>query len=159
MAKSADGLTIAARVVKGVAIVVGGACTFVGFASIVGYVSGNGWVRGLVALVLTGLFPAFAVDRALPRGDATKGRPGLVTNVVALVLLALALLLVGFGQPVTGPLLVKEGDRLAEDGSSVLAHVVYLMGGVRAVDAPETGAPPGPGASAAAPSGSASGGP
>jgi hypothetical protein len=148
MAQSADGLTIAARLVKGVAIAVGGACTFVGFASIVGYVTSSGWARGLVALLLTGLFPAFAVDRALPKGDVTKGRPGLVANVVALVLLSLALLLVGFGQPVTGPLLVKEGDRLSEEGMPVLAHVVYLMGGVRAVDALVAATPPAPSASA-----------
>jgi hypothetical protein len=70
---------------------------------------------------------------------------------VALVLLSLALLLVGLGQPVTGPLLVKEGDRLSEEGMPVLAHVVYLMGGVRAVDAPASTmstTPPGPSASA-----------
>jgi hypothetical protein len=69
-----------------------------------------------------------------------------------MVLLGIALLFVGLGQPVTRPLLVREGDRLAEDGREVPAHFVYFLGGVRPVDAPEP-APP------AAPSASASGGP
>ena len=46
---------------------------------------------------------------------------------------------VGFGQPLTRPLLVREGDRYAEDGHDVLAHVVYFLAGVRPVDAPPKG--------------------
>ena len=41
---------------------------------------------------------------------------------MALVLLGIALLFVGLGQPVTRPLLVREGDRLAEDGHEIPAH-------------------------------------
>ncbi|HEY1696416.1 MAG TPA: hypothetical protein VGG39_29845 [Polyangiaceae bacterium] len=151
MAQPAGGFTIATRVVKGLGIAVGGACSFVAFASLVGIVTGNAWARALIALVLCVVFPAFAVDRALPKGDATKGRAGLVVDVVALVLLGIAMLFIGIGQPVTRPLLVKEGDRLAEDDHAIAAHVVYLMAGVRPVDAPPPASPPAPGASAATP--------
>jgi hypothetical protein len=145
------------RAVKGVAIALGGACTFVTFASLVGLVTGNAWARGLVALALTVALPLFAVDRALPRGDASKARPGLLGDVVALVVLGIALLFVGVGQPVTRPLLVREGDRLAEDGREVPAHLVYFLAGVRPVDAlPPAASPP---AASAAPSASASGAP
>jgi hypothetical protein len=166
MAAQADGLTVASRVVKGLAIALGGVCTFVSFASIVGLVTGNAWARGLGALVLSVALPAVAVDRSLPRSDPGKARLGLVIDAVALTLLGIALLFVGIGQPVTRPLLVREGDRLAEDGHEVPAHVVYLMAGVRPVDsiAPEPAAPPtsAPSASAtsaapAAPSAPASG--
>jgi hypothetical protein len=75
-----------------------------------------------------------------------------VVDVVAMVFLGVALLFVGLGQPVTRPLLVREGDRLAEDGRELPAHFVYFLGGVRPVDAPEP-------APSAAPSASASGGP
>jgi hypothetical protein len=172
-----EGLAIAARVVKVVAIALGGLCTYVAFASLVGLVTGNGWARALGALVLSVALPAIAVDRALPKKDAGKPRPGLVADVIALTLLGVALLFVGLGQPVTRPMLVTEGDRLAEDGHAVPAHVVYLLAGVRPVDSVETtppatsaappaasapppAAPPAPSATPpAAPSTSASGGP
>ncbi|HEY3816743.1 MAG TPA: hypothetical protein VGL81_06210 [Polyangiaceae bacterium] len=147
----ASGLVVAQRVVKGAAIVLGGVCTFVSFASLVGIVTGNAWARGILALVLTVALPLVAADRALKTKDGAKPRPGVVVDVVAVVLLGIALLFVGLGQPVTRPLLVREGDRLAEEGSSVPAHLVYFLGGVRPVDAPAP-APP------AAPSASASGG-
>lgn len=151
MAKTVDGFTLLARIVRGAAIAVGGLCTFVSFSSLVGVVTGNAWARALVALLLSVAFPAFAAERALPKKDATKARPGIVGDAVALVLLGIALLFVGLGQPVTRPLLVREGDRLAEDGHEIPAHLVYLMAGVRPVDAP---AP----APSAAPSASSSGG-
>jgi hypothetical protein len=152
MAGTASGLVLIQRAVKGAAIVVGGVCTFVSFASIVGIATGNPWARAGLALVLTVVLPMAAVDRALPKKDAGKARPGLMADVIAVVFLAIALLFIGLGQPVTRPLLVREGDRLAEDGRELPAHFVYFLGGVRPVDAPEP-APP------AAPSASASGGP
>ena len=102
-----------------------------------GIVTGNAWARAGLALVLTVVLPMAAVDRALPKKDAGKARPGLVVDVIAMVLLGVALLFIGLGQPVTRPLLVREGDRLAEDGREVPAHFVYFLGGVRPVDAPE----------------------
>jgi hypothetical protein len=152
MAGTTSGFAWVQRAVKGAGIVLGGVCTYVSFSSIVGIVTGNAWARALVALVLTVGLPLFVADRALPGQKAGKARPGIVVDMVALVLLGVALLFVGLGQPVTRPLLVREGDRLAEDGHEVPAHLVYFLGGVRPVDAPEP-APP------AAPSASASGGP
>jgi hypothetical protein len=156
MAQSASGWVLAQRAIKGAGIVLGGVCSFVTFSSITGIVTGNAWARGLVALVLTVALPLFAVDRALPRSDPAKARTGLMGDVIALVLLGVALLFIGIGQPVTRPLLVREGDRLAEDGRDVPAHLVYFLAGVRPVDAPAPALVPAP---SATPSGSASGGP
>jgi hypothetical protein len=152
MAKApADWAGIAVRVVRGLGIAIGAVCTFVTFASLVGVITGNVWARALVALVVTLGLPAFAVDRALPKKSPNKAPPGLVADITALVLLGIAFLFVGVGQPVTRPLIVREGDRLAEDGHEVLAHVVYLLGGVRPVDALPAPAAPAPPPSSAAP--------
>jgi len=139
MAARASGFEIAQRAVKGVAIAAGAVCTFVAFSSVVGLATGNGWARGIVGLLLTLALPAVVVDRSLPKGDVNKARPGLVSDAIAIVLLGVALGFVGFGQPLTRPLLVHEGDRYAEDGHDVLAHVVYFLAGVRPVDAPPKG--------------------
>jgi hypothetical protein len=158
MAAQVDGLTIAARVVKGLAIAAGAACTYVAFASLAGIVTGNGWARLVVGLLFTVGLPALAVDRMLPGKNTKEARPGLVVNVVALTLLAIAVLFVGLGQPVTRPLMVREGDRLAEDGHEVPAHVVYLMAGVRPVDAAEAAAAGGAAGSASGAASSSAGG-
>lgn len=140
MAARAGAFQIAQRAVKGVAIAAGALCTFVTFSSLVGLATGNGWARAIVALVLTLALPAVVVDRSLPKDDVKKkARPGQVGDTIAIVLLGVALVFVGFGQPLTRPLLVREGDRYAEDGHDVLAHVVYFLAGVRPVDAPPKG--------------------
>ena len=139
MAARATGFEIAQRAIKGVAIAAGALCTFVAFSSVVGLATGNGWARGIVGLLLTLALPAVVVDRSLPKNDPKKARPGLVADATAIVLLGVALVFVGFGQPLTRPLLVHEGDRYAEDGHDVLAHVVYFLAGVRPVDAPPKG--------------------
>ena len=153
MAARASGFDIAQRAVKAVAIAAGAVCTFVAFSSVVGLATGNGWARGIVGLLLTLALPAVVVDRSLPKAEhppkagrrpegphkAVKPRPGLVSDAIAIVLLSVALLFVGLGQPMTRPLLVREGDRYAEDGHDVLAHVVYFLAGVRPVDAPPKG--------------------
>jgi hypothetical protein len=157
MASPASGWQLTQRAVKGVAIVLGGLCTFVSFASVVGVVTGNGWARAVVALALCLAVPAVAVDRALPRAGPAKPRPGLAGDVIALVYLGVALAFIGVGQPVTRPLLVREADRLAEDGREVPAHVVYFLAGVRPVDAPVEAIPAA--ATPVAPSASGSGGP
>jgi hypothetical protein len=151
MATRAQGFVLAARVVKVLAVAVGGVCTFVSFASLVGLITGNGWARALFALVLSVALPAVAVDRTLPRKDVTKRRAGLVGDVVALSLLGMALLFVGLGQPLTRPLLVREGDRLAEDGHELPAHLVYLLAGVRPVDSAALAPVPAPADAAPAP--------
>ena len=93
MASTASGFVLIQRAIKGAAIVLGGVCTFVSFSSIVGIATGNAWARAGLALVLTVVLPMAAVDRALPKKDAGKARPGLVVDVIAMVLLGVALLL------------------------------------------------------------------
>jgi hypothetical protein len=139
MAARATGFEIAQRAVKGVAIAAGAVCTFVAFSSVVGLATGNGWARGIMGLLLTLALPALVVDRTLPNHDVKKARPGQVSDAIAIVLLGVSLVFVGLGQPLTRPLLVREGDRYAEDGHDVLAHVVYFLAGVRPVDAPPKG--------------------
>jgi hypothetical protein len=166
MDDSPSTFVLARRVVKGLAIGLGGLCTFVMFSSLVGVVTGNGWARALIALLVTVALPALALDRFLPK-DKKKPRPGLVSDVVAMTLVGLGLAFVGIGQPITRPLLVHEGDRVAESGWEVPAHVVYFLAGVRPVDAlhsGETAPPAGPSAApsavpSAAPSASAAPGP
>jgi hypothetical protein len=158
MATAAEGLAVLQRVVKAAAIALGGGCTFVTFASLAGVATGNAIARAVIALVLSVVVPAVAVDRLLPKGGAGKSRPGMVGDVIAFVLLAVPFLFIGLGQPITRPLLVREGDRLAEDGHEMPAHVVYLLAGVRPVDPPpdatSSAAPP----ASAAPRASGSGG-
>jgi hypothetical protein len=158
MATAAEGLAVVQRVVKLTAIVLGAGCTFVTFASLVGVVTDNAWARGIVALVLSVVVPAFAVDRLLPKGGSGKPRVGTVGDVIAFVLLAVPLLFIGLGQPVPRPLLVREGDRLAQDGHEIPAHVVYLLAGVRPVDPPPGEAPSAAPSSSVAPKASGSGG-
>jgi len=154
MASASEGLAVLQRIVKLAAMALGGACTFVTFSSLAGVATGNAWARALVALVLSVVVPAVAVDRTLSKRDAGKSPPGRVGDVIAIALLAVPLLFIGLGQPVTRPLLVREGDRLAEDGHEIPAHVVYLLAGVRPVDSPPT-----PTAPSAAPSASVAPGP
>jgi hypothetical protein len=159
MADRDGSFAIVQRIVRAIAIALGAVCTLVSFASIVGIVTGNGWARLLVALLFTVGVPLAVVDRALPKKDADKTPLSRVADVAAVVLLSVSLAFIGFGEPITRPLLVREGDRLAESGYGVPAHAVYLLAGVRPVDPPSSPAtPPAPSAPVAPPS-SASGGP
>jgi serine protease Do len=121
---------LAKRVVKALAIVVGGLLTFVSLMAVVGVVSANGYVRVIAALILAIALPAFVADRLLPKNDTARAR-GLVSDVFALTLLGFAFLFCGIAQPLTRKLLVAEGDRLAASGFGALARVAYLFGGVR----------------------------
>lgn len=121
---------MARRVVKALAMVVGGVLTFVSLMAVVGVVSANGYVRVIVALILAIALPAVVADRLLPKNDTAKAR-GLVSDVFSVTLLGFAFLFCGIAQPLTGKLLVSEGDRLAASGFSTLARIAYLFGGVR----------------------------
>src|SRR5690606_29777241 len=119
-----------------------------GVMGIVGLVTGNFLARLLVALVLVIGVPALATDRLLKR---TKARGlGVVGDVFAIVLLALALFLVGF-EFLSKPLFVGEGDHYAESGSRGLARFSYWLGGVSPSFPEERGLPAqvGPGAAPA----------
>jgi hypothetical protein len=138
-------LPVGRGVVKGLAIVGGGLLTVLSLMSIVGAATSNGYVQLAVALVLAIGVPAFVIDRLLPKEDFVRVR-GLVSEVFSVVLLGFAFVFCGLAQPLTKPLLVAEGDRLALSGLSLLAEVAYFFGGVR----PEfpTESPPAHGATA-----------
>jgi hypothetical protein len=124
-------LPVGRGVVKGLAIAGGGLLTVLSFMSIVGAATSNGYAQLVVAMVLSIGVPAFVADRLLPKEDLVQVR-GLVSDVFAVVLLGFAFLFCGLAQPLTKPLLVAEGDRLAVSGFTSLAEVAYFFGGVRA---------------------------
>jgi hypothetical protein len=175
---------VAHRVVRALAIVLGGLLTLLSLMSVVGAVTPNGYARFIVGLILTIAVPAFITDRLLPKEGGSPARSsGLVSDVFSVTLLGFAFLFCGLGQPVTKKLLVTEGDRLAAGGMGAIARIAYFFGGVRPEfpteslppkgatvrprDAPDAGAPAesGAGASgtgavdAAAPSSGSSSGP
>lgn len=119
------------RVTRVVGVLLGGLVTLVGFMSLVGLVTDNLVARLLVALVLSIGLPAFLADRLLKRANMGGGL-GMVADVFAIMLLALALALVSLDF-VTKPMLSREGDRYARSGSTALAHVVYFLAGVSPV--------------------------
>ncbi len=142
------------RITRTIGMLLGGGVTLVGLMGVVGMVTGNFWARLLVALVLLIGVPAVVADRLLKRTKLGGGL-GMVGDVFAIVLLALALLLVG-AEFLSRPLFVGEGDHYARSGSRAMARLAYWLGGVTPVFPEERGLPAqiGPGAPASA-SGSA----
>lgn len=126
------------RVARVLGLFFGGLVTLVGVMGIVGLVTGNFIARLLVALVLVIGIPALAADRLLKR---TKARGlGLVGDVFAIVLLALALFFVGL-EFLSKPLFVGEGDHYSRSGSRGMARFAYWLGGVTPVFPEERGIP------------------
>jgi hypothetical protein len=121
---------LAQRIVRGVAIVVGGFLSLLSLMSLVGVATANGYVQVILGVILTVAIPALVTDRMLPKDDSLKAN-GLVSDVFSVSLLGFAFLFCGIGQPLTGKLLVNEGDRLAGSGFGALARIVYFFGGVR----------------------------
>ena len=121
---------VAQRVVRVLAIAVGGFLSLLSFMALVGAVTANGYARVGVGLLLTVAVPALATDRLLPKDDQRKAK-GLVSDVFSVALLGFAFLFCGAAQPVTKKLLVAEGDRLATSGFVLLARIVYFLGGAR----------------------------
>lgn len=138
------------RITRAVGLLLGGGVTLVGLMGVVGMVTGNLWARLLVALLFLVGIPALISDRLLKRMKLGGGL-GLVGDVFAIVLLAIALVLVGLDFA-SKPLFVHEGDHYAASGSRTMASVAYFLGGVRPVYPEERGMPAqtGPGASASA---------
>jgi hypothetical protein len=92
----------------------------------VGTFTDNGYARVLVALVMTIALPLALADRLLP-DDPVRAK-GLVSDVLAVFLLGASLAFTGAAR-FTGPLYVREGDRLASEGHKYLATLAYLLGG------------------------------
>lgn len=141
-------LRVASLVVKAVAIAGGFAGGLVGLMALVGSFTESGWVRAPVALVVLFGLPLLVADRLIP-SDPSRPAGGVVTDVVAIAWSAFVFVFAGLLGGTTGPILGREGDRLARADWPSLASVAYWLGGLRVSaqgDAP-------------APSGSASAGP
>ena len=133
------GFRVALTLVKIVAIVWGFVATLISLMAVVGAMTENGYARVLIALAVAVIVPLGIADKLLPEGQ-TKGGASIVTNVLAIVWLGVALAFTGAAK-FTGSLYVKEGDRLAAAGYKQLAHVAYLLGGVRPTFPEPTPAP------------------
>lgn len=116
---------------RAIGVLLGGAVTMVGLMSLVGYVTDSFWVRFVVAAVVVIGFPAFVSDRFLKK-TSLGGGAAMVTDIFAILLLGIALLLVA-ADALSKPLLVREADRYAQDGSRTMARFVYFLGGVSPV--------------------------
>lgn len=145
------------RVACAIGIALGGFVALVGMMSVVGLAVSNIWARLAVGLVVVVGLPAFLADRLLKRTDAnlgTRGSLGMVSNVFAIVLLGVALMLVA-AEAMTKNLFAHEADLYARSGSTTMARLVYFVAGVSPVFPNEKpGAKPGASGSA---SGSVSG--
>lgn len=142
------------RGMRAVGIVFGGFITLVGMMAVVGSITKNFWVRLVLALVVVVGIPAFAADRLLKRTKLGGGL-GMVADIFAIVLLAIALFFVGV-EVVGRPLFRNEGDRYAASGARGMARAAYFLGGVSPTFPDEKSAAPAGSASASAsPSGSA----
>ncbi|MBX3263106.1 MAG: hypothetical protein KIS78_30140 [Labilithrix sp.] len=140
------------RIARLVGLLLGGFVTLVGAMSLVGFITDSFWVRLVVALVVVVGFPAFVSDRVLKR-TSLGGGLAMVTDIFAIVLLSVALVLVA-ADFASKPLLVREGDRYARSGSRAMARVVYFLGGVSPVFPEEGG--PAPAGSGSAPASASS---
>ena len=146
------------RATRIVGLVFGGAVALVGAMGVVGLITDNFLARLIVAAIVVIGFPAFVSDRFLKRTNMAGGL-GLVADVFAIVLLGVSLVLVA-AEPLSRPILVREGDRYARSGSRVMARFAYFLGGVSPVfpEDKKEGAP-GTGSASASASGAADGGP
>ena len=120
---------VAHGVVKTIAIVAGLPLTVISLMGLVGLVTDNFWIRLVPALLVALGSPLFLVDRLLPDDDQRKAR-GLPTDVLALCWMGFSVLFVGVAGPLTGSLLVAEGDRYARADAPAMARLVYWAGGV-----------------------------
>jgi serine protease Do len=143
--KKPNAFVFAHGLVKTIAILVGGFGTMVAFMSLVGVVTGNGYVRLVVAALLTIGIPAFLADRLLPKDDPLRAI-GLPTDVVALFFLGLTFLYVVLLHAGTQSLLLREADRERLAGWVAPSRVVYFFAATYPVPAPSlstSAAPPG----------------
>ena len=141
------------RITCAIGIALGGFVALVGMMSVVGLAVSNVWARLVVGLIVVIGLPAFLADRLLKRTDAnlgTRGSLGMVSNVFAIVLLGVALMLVA-AEAMTRNLLAHEADLYARSGSTTMARLVYFVAGVSPVFPNEkVGAKPGASASGSA---------
>jgi serine protease Do len=118
----------AGLLVKLVALGVGGAFGLLIATSLLGLFIDAGWARVLVAVVLVVGVPLLVVDRLLPVDGSS--RPGLVTDVVALMWMAVAAAVVALGPSALRPPLEQQAVRFDEAGWRRAAWVTRWVAGV-----------------------------
>lgn len=121
---------LAYRLVKLLAILIGGPVAAVGAMALVGLATDNLWVRLGVALVALVVLPLVVAERLLPDDDPSRGR-GIPSEVFAVSWLGLGVLSLALA----GPLVASEGVRFSEDGMPRVGALVVALSGV---DADET---------------------
>lgn len=141
-AEGIGAFTIVRGVVKGLALIVGGALSLVCLMAMVGLVVESGWIRSIVAVLAMLIVPAVIVDRLLPE-DAANGAKGLPTDVFAVAWLGVGLLFCLGLQEIARAALVTEADRQTQAGYTNLAKLTYFAAGVAPASqaAPTTKAP------------------
>jgi len=135
-------LRVARGVVKALALVIGGALTFLALMATTGLVAESGWIRSIVAALVMLVVPAVIVDRLLPESADLKAK-GLPTDVFSLVWLGIALVYTVLLYSLTKPALTTEAERLDAAGYEWLAEVAYFVAGTSpaAKDAKPAGKP------------------
>jgi hypothetical protein len=118
---------VAARIVKMLALAVGGFVAIVGWMSVFGLVLDNSIVRLVLAILPTLGLGLLVVDRVLKRWS-TDDRGGATLDVFAIFFMVQALAFVLLGN-ITHGAFTKEGDRYARSGSRGFARAAYLLGG------------------------------
>ena len=123
------------RITCALGIALGGFVALIGVMAVVGLAISNIWARLAIGLLVVVGLPSFLSDRLLKRTSAnlgTRGSLGMVTDVFAIVLLGMSLMLVA-ADKMTSSLLAHEGDLFAKSGSPTMARLVYFVAGVSPV--------------------------
>lgn len=114
--------------VKGLALVVGGCVTMLAGISLIGTVVETVWLQMLLAAIPAVGLPLLVVDRLLPKDGSS--RPGLLTDVAALLWMGTATGAVAVGTTSLQEPLQAEAVRLDDAGMKRSAWAMRWMAGV-----------------------------
>lgn len=117
--------------VKGLALVVGGCVTMLAGISLVGMVVQTVWIQMVLAAIVAIGLPLLLVDRLLPKDGGS--RPGLLTDVAALLWMGIATGAVAAGTTSLQAPLEAEAVRLDDAG---MKHSAWAMRWMAGADAP-----------------------
>jgi hypothetical protein len=121
------------RWLKVAAIVIGFPVTIVCLMTMVGRFTGSFDVRVIASIAIALAVPGLVSWLALPRHDPLVA-VGLPSETYALFHLGFAVIFVIALHQRTGPLLIREGDRMACDGMWAVARGAWVLGGVKPAD-------------------------
>jgi len=150
-APPSGGFMLILRLLKLGAFALGLPATVLSGMALIGAYTENGYARAIGAGAVALVVPLFIADRLLPAHDPTRAR-GLVSDVCCVTWALATFVFVGLLHASSGPLLVREGDRLVTAGYAELGRFAYVLAGVSAEAAP---APAPVGSASVSPSGSA----